>query len=425
MIPENSTTNKYTGFLFNEIANEYIDYIKYIEKNVGAKVNYNILNPSSLSFNDINGLQAVAKIISNFIGMKDYIFIISTTTQKYGTAGHIELNSNKEVYIEISRELLTQNKSSLLATLAHEITHKYLYINNIDISSHSVIKNEILTDITSIYLGLGKLIINGCLSENSSEKVINNKIVTEKNKLSVGYLGIDHYTFIYKFICSMRKIPQQIYKAELSNNALINLSTISNNLSLSVFFNDGFHDFTIKDKLFAKMKESVKHRQADLAILDSEFTFLLNSYILQVEEKLKEEHKKIATKILEIDNIYNTTEYNPSLNYINTINLQRSIEEFKTEAKNPLFDNYSKIIKEILKILNSNITNNNSDNKFSVIKCRNDNTEIKIFDLKDESVITCPTCNYKFIVKKYNPSKKRKANLFMKFINPKKSEDYF
>ena len=141
---------------------ECIRKVAFLEKSLGIKTQYQILDPFPLYSKDIIGIQNVGKIIANFIGLSDYAFVISINKLEKNTGGRIGLEyGKKQVFIEISEEILKFKD----AILAHEITHGYLYINNISFSNKY--ENEILTDIAAIFFGFGKLMLNGSENEDT------------------------------------------------------------------------------------------------------------------------------------------------------------------------------------------------------------------------------------------------------------------
>ena len=86
---------------------ECIRKVTFLEKSLGTKIKYQILDPFPLHSKDIIGIQNVGKIIANFIGLSDYIFVISTNKLEKNTGGHIGLEyGKKQVFIEISEETL-------------------------------------------------------------------------------------------------------------------------------------------------------------------------------------------------------------------------------------------------------------------------------------------------------------------------------
>jgi len=89
---------------------------------------------------DIIGIQNAGKIIAGFIGLSDYIFVIRINKLEKDIGGHIKIeHGKKEILIEISEEILKFN-DTILTILAHEITHEYLYINNVSFSNDMKMK---------------------------------------------------------------------------------------------------------------------------------------------------------------------------------------------------------------------------------------------------------------------------------------------
>jgi len=82
--------------------------------------------------------------------------------------------------------------------VAHEITHVFLFSKGIFFND--VKENEMLTDLTSVFIGLGKLILNG-------------KIVISDENFSyeeLGYLSFDLTMYAFENICERRSISLEV-----------------------------------------------------------------------------------------------------------------------------------------------------------------------------------------------------------------------
>ena len=157
-----------------------IQKVIFLKEKLGQKVSYKALEPFYFDYKDIISIQKCAKFIASFVGLEGFIFIVVVVNQKKGIGGHIELNyGSKDVFIEISEEIM-ESREAVLAVLAHEITHQYLYYNKVTIGSSSflVYENEILIDIATVFLGMGKIMLNGC-------KVYYGKYVTYELKMAI------------------------------------------------------------------------------------------------------------------------------------------------------------------------------------------------------------------------------------------------
>jgi hypothetical protein len=99
-------------------------------------------------------------------------------------------------------------KLALGAIIAHEMTHAFLF--KIDLVLDDIKENEAFTDLTSIYLGLGKLILNGCITTGSDPSHLE----------ILGYLPPESLGFAYKSVCALRSVPKKVSTTSLSPEAL-------------------------------------------------------------------------------------------------------------------------------------------------------------------------------------------------------------
>lgn len=105
-----------------------------------------------------------------------------------GTGGEILLNKNTDKIVEIHvSEKYRTNIKAVCAVLSHEICHKLLYENNIYWPDFPE-QTEISTDLCTIYMGLGKLVIEGYVDANSKDNQI------------LGYLELPIYKRTYNLL---------------------------------------------------------------------------------------------------------------------------------------------------------------------------------------------------------------------------------
>lgn len=97
----------------------------------------------------------------DFIGLKGYEPICKFCKTAEGTGGCVDMTNMRDnlVRINVSEEYRT-NIPATLAVLAHEICHKYLFVNNIYVQLIPMM-NEVYCDLCTIYVGFGDLILNG------------------------------------------------------------------------------------------------------------------------------------------------------------------------------------------------------------------------------------------------------------------------
>ena len=200
----------------------FIDDLIYLEENLGKHANFYIMSPMKNKGLDSIALQSYAKEIANFIGIRNKTFLVTFAKQNKKVGGTIEPQHDQVIPIEID-SAFSGYFDQCIAILAHEITHQKLF--NCNLKRHLEIANEVLTDIASIYFGLGKIVLNGCYYydkvETKREKKYDKKIVhyTETTK-EIGYLTHESFSFIYLLICNIRNIQRKDYESGLSRYGL-------------------------------------------------------------------------------------------------------------------------------------------------------------------------------------------------------------
>jgi len=90
-------------------------------------------------------------------------------------------------------------KYALGSILAHEITHTFLIPKGIILED--VNENEMFTDLATVFLGLGKLFLNGLITKMDQYSNIEYRL---------GYLPIDLVAYCYKKVIAYRSISSAI-----------------------------------------------------------------------------------------------------------------------------------------------------------------------------------------------------------------------
>jgi hypothetical protein len=179
-----------------------------------------------------------APIIENWEGSTDFL---ATTDHDYSSdkeaPGFITYDGPHRSRIKIG----FVNKHSpfvMGAILAHELTHHFLF--NKDIGYPDVNENERFTDFATVYLGLGKLTLNGYEHISWTIGQGENK---RKYIYKIGYLSQKDMAAIMKKICIFRKIPISLAQS--------NLTDISSQMLIKEFYE------IIKVSCYDGIKESL------------------------------------------------------------------------------------------------------------------------------------------------------------------------
>lgn len=388
--------------------NDYIRKIKLLETKLGERTRYEAFEPCSFNPDDIIDIQNIAKEISEFAGISGLTFIVSIVSQENGVAGQIDLKSSgKEVFIEISRKV-TKFADAILSALAHEITHKHLHIHGISCSESLLHKyeNEVLTDIASVYLGFGKLMLNGCECKMIRYEPIQGGTRTVTETLKAGYLSRAQFALVYRLICAMRRIPKKEYETHLNLNAKKALNQC--NTEFNYYFSERFHKPDIRSELVKQLESEIRRIQTKLGNLERDLTYLKKGCLDEVENLLNNQARLLNQLNVESKKMKAGEEYDPCLKHLNTLLLDIQITDLISEIRgySTLIDYYSSKLGKITSLVQllSYPFKEPSSNMFSIVQCRNDGTKLKLPENKSSLLAKCPQCNYQFIATTLSPT---------------------
>jgi hypothetical protein len=376
-----------------------IDKITYLEKKLGHGVHYNILDPFPVHTKDIIGIQNVGKIIANFIGLSDIVFIITIDNLKENQGGNIELNRwEKDVFVSISKNVI-QYDDAILSTIGHELTHKYLHMNSISLPNSY--ENEILTDIAAVYLGLGKIMLNGCKCEKSETKCDFSGTSTHTQTFTTGYLSHIQLAFVYRIISEMRKIPQE-EQIKLLNSKSRELFYELDNRAIRSCYDSALHEDSFKQIIADNDMNIIKKCQIALSETDRTLIFIKKCYIDKVEKYLNRVHKDLNNIILKAHYALSKKWDNPCLRFldnaaldINRDSLQSYLNKYDIETAQYKKKNIS-LVKRICCF--GKFFKKPSIDMFNIVKCWNCNTKLKLPQNKPRGRVICPKCSYEFSV---------------------------
>lgn len=411
---------------------DYMEKVILLEKLVGDKTSYQMLDPFSLSVKDVVEIQTAAKKIAEFVGLSGLTFLISIAKQKEKVGGHIELRyGDSEVFVEIS-DNTAKYGDAVLATLAHEISHKYLQINGISCGTASVQQydNEVLTDITSVFLGLGKLMLNGCECQSVRYENSPGGGRTITDTLKSGYLDRSQLAFVYRLICAMRRIPFHEYRQGLSDHSIQALQ--DSEIHYGYYFDERFHASDIRDELVGQLRVVVRETQSILSSIDKNLLYLKNGCFDVFEDYLKKMHKILKEMLIESEEMIGENEYDPSLRFLSAIefkgkiaNLVSKLNTCTSEAS--LHRNTITKVADFVQIVGNPVLEANID-MFNVVTCRNCETKLRLPKGQGDLIAKCPNCQYNFVADtmvllrketRVNQTNEKRKNFFVRLFRRK------
>jgi len=294
-----------------------------------------MLDPFHVNVRDPIDLQKAAKRIATFVGLENLTFIIGVAKQKENVAGHIDLRNyyGTDVFIEVSNQALIFPQA-VLTTLAHELTHKYLHVHNVysGMGPENEHDNEVLTDIAAVYLGLGKLMLNGCecLRETSERKP--QGIQKQTETLRTGYLTRDQFTFVYRLVCGMRSISESSYLTGLLPEARSAMTQCSSHYKH--FFGTDFHSPDEISEIKKALQEGIAPIDTNLINLENHISHIEEILKTHAGAFLRTSRKRIHQMQTDTFRRIDTDIYNPSLKWLLAVQCDCDVEDLMEEVHN-------------------------------------------------------------------------------------------
>jgi hypothetical protein len=168
-----------------------------------SNVNNFYFEPTNIYYDKLadgsdEGLQEATNMLANHLYITSPVIAVYEwgITMAEETAGQIESRGSTHSIVIPFKYL--GNKYATGTILAHEISHAFLAEKGIALKDE--LENEMLTDISAVTFGLGKLTLNGLFAPIDSE--------TQTSRLS--YLDIDLMTYCYKKTALLRGVPLSV-----------------------------------------------------------------------------------------------------------------------------------------------------------------------------------------------------------------------
>lgn len=196
-----------------------------------------VMEPFSLDPRDAVAVNRAANVMAAHAGLHGLRFIIGIGRLEPRRGGLIELRSGQEeVYVDVSTEA-GAFAPSLVSVLAHELSHKVLFDRRLFRQDDDVQLYEILTDVTAVYLGFGKLLLNGYEYSTTEQQYTVGGLNTKRSRHRFGYISVDEVAFTHAMTCYARRLRNPDWCSGLSPFASRTMYRILDYSAMKPYFN--------------------------------------------------------------------------------------------------------------------------------------------------------------------------------------------
>lgn len=326
---------------FEEIC---LDNLIYLEKILGSIVSFNLMEPFTIKTDSLESINQAAAKIAGHLGMTGIVFkVVYDDLKDASHTGNIILKPGQRIVdIKLSHKTKPFEKA-VLGILAHEITHKYLHAHLVYKEAASSLNSEYLTDIACIYLGLGKLLINGSIAHSKD-------VFGRPLDIKFGYLNTVEMIFTYKLVCMMRHIDESHYINHISNDIK---EVFTNSIMTSDrYFNKEFHNRRFLEEKTYNLKTELKLVEGLHMELNDLREELEKVCFRNIDKMITDMHDSLILMESKVATLHNSSTYNPCEIYLETLNKSSECDEYM-KLLNEYHESVEQVHERLAKLIDS------------------------------------------------------------------------
>lgn len=374
----------------------FVEKLALLEDRAGSRISGRLMTPHVPTELDPISIQKLAKDIAGFIGLGDYTFIVGSARQKEHVGGHVELSGQgRDVFIEIDDDS-KRFPGIVGATLCHEICHKWLQHHGVRLPIER--ENEILTDIATVYVGLGKYMLNGCQGTHVRKEAEIGAVKTITQTKTVGYLDRDQLAFVYAMVCAMRHVPEEDIFADLNEAAEDAVSASRRNYGK--YFAADFHRPSKNEELASGFQSKVFDVQRSLVEIDKHVAYVRESFHRASTQYLHNAASRLVALQGQVESLAKESESTPNLRFLGAIRRELRVEAWAVQLpeivrESAAYDRHAKFLVRHL-FRNRALFPVPEAAAFRVVACPRDGTKMRLPENSGALIATCPVCRYRF-----------------------------
>lgn len=376
--------------------------ITFLEKYLGAGTGYQVFEPFSFEPTDTIAANKAARTIAEFIGLGEYTFVVAFKRQKEGVGENIDLRHGEPgAFIEVDEDAV-RFKGAVLATLCHEVTHKFLHIRDLYTiaESESQLDAEVLTDLAAVFLGLGKFMLLGSECRSVTVQQQHDGKVTTTHTYKSGYLSRSQFAMAYLVVCTMRRIPPRVYEARLTLEVLEEIQQCRR--ANSPFLDAGWYEQVEKNSGLAmseSLAKAVSSLQDRLAEMSRDLLFL-QEFLKTIDSLGSQAHTKLHRLNQWLEDARDVGRHDPCFKYLDSVRrgheagpLAEDLADLASKTKS-----YYETTRGVSALIGFSLTEINAPpaDLFRVVAYKVCGQKLRLPENCPVMTVECPKCRYRF-----------------------------
>lgn len=374
------------------IARHILDQLTTLEKAAGVRAHYRILDSPPLVSLDPSSINTVARVLSDWIGLRNAIFDINIV-EGDKPPRLVRINPDQEEFaMELPASVLTSTDCAL-SVISRQVARAYLMTSNI--AGGSVDPNRSagsMADVAAVFLGMGKLLLNAPATGNPDTHA-KASLSPENRPLSAEYLAFTH-----RIVCSMRGLDWNQHTNGLAQSGIALLRQW-----------DGYRDTVFSQALRNVLTASASHRPLMDAVEDNHLALArfdqmqraFEAVVLHpLHSEVKEYHQTCREGMERLTAREQDT-YDPCLLYLNQLRRRMDLQRYADMLlkQQDHIVNRLRVLTAAMGDLNARklIYVNSTDLLMNLTHCPFDGTKITLHDEHQDSRVRCPNCGYTFL----------------------------
>jgi len=330
-------------------------------------------------------LQEISSSLASHIRYEDKLFLVALTSLPRGTPARIELNSaERDVLVEVDSDAVCYPEV-VTASLAHEITHEYLFSHGAYAESACELNREALTDVGSVLLGFGKLMLRG------SEVVKKHMESTEV--LRAGYLSRSEFALLFEIVSTARNVPRAEREARLSKEIRQELHRCR--LRFRRYLTPRAYGPSAKDAA-RDLSQQIASLQGKLATIKREMEHLSALSVPGILQRVRALHKRMHGLQQQAEGLESESEPR-SIGYLGLADqLTDTVSDLR--AKQSLMQDIASKTRDIVGLLKEWEFQQSTDERFEegIDCCGSCGTKLRL--PQGRGRVKCPKCGYSSVV---------------------------